>query len=393
MSKNHQKYFGNYGGAFVPELFISPLQELEEARKYFFSLPSFQKQLEDLLHNFAGRPTPIYAAERFSEAIKGPRIFFKREDLLHTGAHKINNALGQCLLAKEMGKKRIIAETGAGQHGVATATATAKLGLECHIYMGALDMQRQEQNVEKMKLLGAHVIGVEAGDRTLKEAINEAMRDWAHSYETTHYCLGSALGPYPYPQMVIECHKVIGLEAKAQMQKLIQRSPDVVVACVGGGSNAMGIFYPFIADANVKLMAIEAGGASKSSKKHAARFKGGSPGVLHGSYTYLLQDRFGQISPTHSISAGLDYPAVSPALSDLYDQKRVEFHAAYDDEVLEAFKLLSQTEGIIPALECSHSLAFLKREAKQFKKDQVVLVNLSGRGEKDFPIYLSHKKS
>ncbi|MCH9633447.1 MAG: Tryptophan synthase beta chain [Chlamydiae bacterium] len=392
MKRNHRKYFGNFGGAFVPELLMAPLNELDEGRKYFLNLPSFKKQLQDLLENFAGRPTSLTAATSFSKAIKGPRIFLKREDLLHTGAHKINNALGQCLLAKEMGKTRIVAETGAGQHGLATATTCAKLGLECHIYMGEVDIQRQLVNVQKMRLLGASVHSVSSGDKTLKEAVNESMRDWAHHYETTHYCLGSALGPYPYPQMVIDFHKIIGIEAKRQLKKMAGQDPSAVVACVGGGSNAMGIFHPFIKDNQVALIGVEAGGRGIKANEHAARFQGGSPGVLHGSYTYLLQDKWGQIQHTHSISAGLDYPAISPALSDLYEKKRAHFFAVEDHEVIETFDLFSKTEGIIPALESTHALAYMKREAKRFKKTDVVLVNLSGRGDKDLETLFKLRK-
>ncbi len=381
--QNKQAYFGDFGGAYVPELLIAPLTELDEARKYFLSLKSFKQALHDLLHQYAGRPTALTPVPNFSKAIKGPRIFLKREDLLHTGAHKINNALGQCLLAKEMGKTRVIAETGAGQHGLAVATACAKLSLECHVYMGEIDMERQLVNVKKMKLLGAHVHGVSLGDRTLKEAINEAMRDWAHSYEKTHYCLGSALGPHPYPQMVIDFHKIIGQEAQKQIRKITGQDPDAVIACVGGGSNAMGIFYPFIKNTKIRLIGVEAGGKELKPKKHAARFQGGTPGVLHGSYTYLLQDRWGQITQTHSISAGLDYPAISPALSYLHETKRAEFYAAKDQDAIEAFALLSKTEGIIPALESSHALAYIKDKASDFEETDVVIINLSGRGDKD----------
>jgi tryptophan synthase beta subunit len=383
MMHNKRKYYGRFGGVFVPELLITPLIELEEALKYFLTLKSFKEELTDLLENYAGRPTPITPIPQFSRAIDGPRIFLKREDLLHTGAHKINNALGQCLLAREMGKKRIVAETGAGQHGLAAATACAKLKLECHVYMGRVDMERQKVNVQKMRLLGAEVHAVTSGEETLKEAINEAMRDWAHHYENTHYCLGSALGPHPYPEMVMEFHKVIGLEAQKQIQKILGVPLDVVIASVGGGSNAMGIFYPFIEDTNIRLIGVEAGGKNLKDKEHASRFYGGSPGVLHGAYTYILQDKWGQILPTHSISAGLDYPAVSPALAHLYEEKRVEFYTAQDSEALKAFELLTKTEGIIPALECAHALSYLCKHGKKFKKDEVVLVNLSGRGDKD----------
>lgn len=392
MMQSNKKYFGAFGGAYVPELLISPLIELEEAKKYFLSLKSFKEDLRDLLEQYAGRPTPLTAVPNFSKAIKGPRIFLKREDLLHTGAHKINNALGQCLLAKEMGKTKIVAETGAGQHGLASATACAKLGLECHVFMGMHDIKRQNINVQKMKLLGAQVHGVSSGSQTLKEAINEAMRYWAHHYETTHYCLGSALGPYPYPEMVIEFHKVIGQEAQKQIKKVTGQDPNVVMACVGGGSNSMGLFSPFIPDKDIRLIGVEAGGKGLKGKKHASRFQGGSPGVLHGSYTYLLQDKAGQVLPTQSISAGLDYPAVSPALSELYKNKRVEFRAALDNEALDAFDLLSKTEGIIPALESSHSLGYLMNNTSKFKKTDVVLVNMSGRGDKDLETVFKARK-
>lgn len=380
MKYKNQKYFGSFGGRYVPELLIAPLEELELAATYFFKLSSFQREFKELLQEYAGRPTALTEVKRFSAAIHGPRIFLKREDLLHTGAHKINNALGQCLLAKEMGKQEIIAETGAGQHGLATATACAKMGLSCRVYMGKIDVLRQHVNVEKMKLLGAEVISVDAGSQTLKEAINAAMRDWAQTYDKAHYCLGSALGPYPYPSIVIYFHSIIGLEAKKQLLKKIKKQPKAVIACVGGGSNAMGIYQAFLKDKEVSLIGVEAGG---EGKKHAARFKGGRPGVLHGFHSYLLQNKEGQVKETHSISAGLDYPAISPALSYYYEEKRIHFEEAKDKEVLKALKLLCQTEGIIPALESSHALAYIIEHAKEYKSDDAVLINLSGRGDKD----------
>ena len=374
------KRFGKFGGAYVPELLIAPLEELDIARKKICKSTSFQKELKELLNNYAGRPTALTEVPSFSKAIGGPRIFLKREDLLHTGAHKINNALGQCLLAKKMGKKNVVAETGAGQHGLATATSCARLGLTCTVYMGAVDVERQRVNVEKMKLLGARVKSVDAGAQTLKEAVNEALRSWATEYEDSYYCLGSALGPYPYPQMVIDFHKIIGNEAKKEIKKITGRLPHAVIACVGGGSNAMGIFSAFIQDKDVKLIGVEAGG---NGKQHAARFKDGSPGVLHGYYSYLLQDKAGQVLPTHSISAGLDYPAISPALAHYKETKRMHFSLAKDKEVLKALKLLCLEEGIIPALESSHALAYIIKHAKEYKSSDIVLINLSGRGDKD----------
>jgi tryptophan synthase beta subunit len=394
--------YGKYGGRFMPESLMAAIQQLESAWVNAKSDPAFSTMLNDMLMNYAGRATPLTEVSRFRTAIEGPRLFLKREDLLHTGAHKLNNALGQCLLAKRIGKKRIIAETGAGQHGVATATACAYLGLECVIYMGNTDIQRQAPNVLKMKLLGAKVESVSAGSATLKEAINEALRDWSSSYEETHYCIGSALGPHPYPEMVAYFQSVIGKEVKEQCLSLTGKYPDRIVACVGGGSNAIGIFSAFIDPINrdpqnrdslndtaesriVKLIGVEAGGKSKNRGQHAARFSCGRPGVLHGCYSYLLQTDEGQIDATHSISAGLDYPGVSPIHANLFDEGRVEFTDAKDDEAIEAFKLLSKTEGIIPALESSHALAYVMREAKQIPKDEIVIVNLSGRGDKDLP--------
>lgn len=362
--------FGSFGGMYVPELLIPPLKELEKA----FQEIDIEKELLELLRDFAGRPTAITEVPNFAKAINGPRIFLKREDLLHTGAHKINNSIGQCLLAKKMGKTRIIAETGAGQHGVATATACAFLGLECVIYMGQKDIERQAPNVFKMGLLGAKVVPVTTGSQTLKDAVNEALRDYAASYETTHYCLGSALGPHPFPAMVAKFQRVIGDEAKRQMREKIGRDPDLCVACVGGGSNAIGLFSAYL-DEKVQLVGVEAAGA--------ARFQKGSPGMLHGTYSYLLQDENGQVQETHSISAGLDYPGVGPKHAELFTSGRVHYDICSDEEALAAFRLLCRTEGIIPALESSHALGFVMRIASDLPKEAVILVNLSGRGDKD----------
>jgi tryptophan synthase beta subunit len=375
--KNRQ--FGIFGGSFVSELLVTPLEELIEFWNQ--NSESLQQQLRPILTHYAGRPTPLTEVANFSRAIDGPRIFLKREDLLHTGAHKLNNALGQCLLAKKMGKTRIIAETGAGQHGVATATACAYLGLQCHIYMGSIDMKRQEPNVRKMQLLGATVEAVDAGSKTLKNAINAALRDWASSYETTHYCIGSAIGPHPFPQIVATFQSIIGREAKMQCPD----KPHLVVACIGGGSNAIGIFSSFLDDEEVELVGVEAGGFGQKIGQHAARFRGGSQGVVHGCYTYVLQNEEGQIAHTHSISAGLDYPAIGPQHAFLFESERVLYTAVSDEEALVAFKLLSQTEGIIPALESSHALAYVMLRAKTLPKEAIVLINLSGRGEKDLP--------
>jgi tryptophan synthase beta subunit len=374
-----------FGGVYLPELLIAPITALQNAWETFGSDPHFYEEFLEILIHYAGRETALTEVERFAAAIDGPRIFLKREDLLHTGAHKLNNAIGQCLLAKKMGKKRIVAETGAGQHGVATATACALFGLECFIYMGKVDLQRQAPNVSKMRLLGAEVIGVEKGAMTLKDAVNEALRDWSFHYEDTHYCLGSALGPAPYPEMVAFFQSVIGNEASRQIHQRIGRDPDLVIACVGGGSNSIGIFSAFIDNPAVALLGVEAGGKGNKLGQHAARFNGGKPGVLHGCYTYLLQDENGQVMPTHSISAGLDYPAVGPHHSALYESGRASYASATDEEALAAFKLLSKTEGIIPALESSHALAYAMKIGKQFPKEKVILINLSGRGEKDLP--------
>lgn len=372
-----------YGGQYLPEILINPIQLLTEAWKKAQNDPEFQKGLMDLLHNFAGRPTPVTEISNFAQKIDGPRLFLKREDLLHTGAHKINNALGQCYLAKQMGKTRIIAETGAGQHGVATATACAKLDLECVVYMGLKDIERQMPNVQRMKILGAKVVPVSQGSATLKDAVNEALRDWSANETASHYCLGSALGPFPFPEIVRSFQSVISFELKQQMKAYTDKDPDLLIACVGGGSNAIGFFHHYLDNPNVKMVAVEAGGSGISSGKHAARFATGKPGVLHGCYTYVLQDEEGQILPTHSISAGLDYPAVGPDHATLFEKGRVNYTSATDEEALEAFYLLSRCEGIIPALESSHALAHIIKMAPELDKESIVVINLSGRGDKD----------
>jgi tryptophan synthase beta chain len=374
-------HFGVYGGQFVPETLMFPLQELEEAYSAVQSDPGFQEKLEYLFHNYSGRPTPLYKAERLAEAWDCGTIYLKREDLNHTGAHKINNCLGQGLLAQRMGKKRVIAETGAGQHGVATATICALLGLECDVYMGEEDIRRQELNVFRMKLLGARVIPVASGSKTLKDAINEAMRDWVTNVRTTYYMLGSVLGPHPYPTMVRDFQSIIGREVRGQILEKEGRLPDVLVACVGGGSNAMGLFYTFVPDKQVRMVGAEAGGRGPKLGEHAARFSGGSPGVLHGTFSYILQDEDGQIVPTHSVSAGLDYPSVGPEHATLHDIGRVEYTSITDEEALNAFTELSRLEGIIPALESAHAVAQAKK--LRLPKDQIAVVNLSGRGDKD----------
>lgn len=377
--------YGSFGGSYIPEIFVTPIAELEKTWNSLKKSSEFLNELDFVLSNYAGRPTPITEVQHFSKIIEGPRIFLKREDLLHTGAHKLNNTLGQCLIAKKIGKTRVIAETGAGQHGVATATACAFMGLECVVYMGEKDLARQSLNAKKMELLGAKVISVNKGSATLKDAINEAMRDWSLTYEESHYCLGSALGPHPYPEMVAFFQKIIGEEAKTQIMKQVKRLPDLIVACVGGGSNAIGIFTAFLEEKKVKLVGVEAGGCGKNLGQHAARFSGGAPGVLHGTYSYVLQDKDGQIAPTSSISAGLDYPGVGPQHAHLYKEMRAEYVSAMDTEALEAFQLLSKTEGIIPALECAHGLAYIIKVAKSYSKEAIILMNLSGRGEKDLP--------
>jgi tryptophan synthase beta chain len=376
-------YFGAFGGRFVPETLVAPIQELEHA--YFEARQDerFGAELSRLLAHYVGRPTPLWEARRLRQHSGGARILLKREDLTHTGAHKINNALGQALLAERMGKKRIVAETGAGQHGVASATACALLGLECVVYMGAEDMARQALNVFRMRLLGAEVRSVDAGARTLKDAINEAMRDWVGRPDDTHYLLGSALGPHPYPLMVREFQSVIGREARAQCLDQMGRLPDAVVACVGGGSNAIGIFDAFIEDPGVRLIGVEAGGEAIAPGRHAARFAGGSAGVLQGTRTFVLQDSHGNIELTHSVSAGLDYAAVGPEHAWLHERQRAEYHYISDDEALDAFQTLARTEGILPALESAHAIAHAMKVAPSFGKDAVLLVNLSGRGDKD----------
>ncbi len=376
-------HFGPYGGRFVPEVLMAPLEELEKAYLEARSDPAFQAELGDLLRNYAGRPTPLYFARRLTEHLGGARIYIKREDLLHTGAHKINNTLGQGLLARRMGKRRIIAETGAGQHGVATATVCARFGLQCVVYMGAEDMKRQALNVFRMRLMGAEVRGVEAGSKTLKDAINEALRDWVTNVRDTYYLLGSALGPHPYPTMVRDFQRVIGDEARAQVLARESRLPDAVVACVGGGSNAIGIFTAFVADQDVRLIGVEAGGRGESLGDHAARFHGGMPGVLQGTYSYVLQDDDGQIAATHSVSAGLDYASVGPEHAHLRELGRAEYVSADDAEALEAFDLLSRREGIIPALESAHAISYAVKLAKELGKGALMIVNLSGRGDKD----------
>ena len=376
-------YFGAFGGRFVPETLVAPIQELEQAYFRARQDEAFGTELSRLLAHYVGRPTPLWEARGLRQHCGGARIVLKREDLTHTGAHKINNALGQALLAERMGKKRIVAETGAGQHGVASATACALLGLECVVYMGAEDMARQALNVFRMRLLGAEVRRVDAGARTLKDAINEAMRDWVARPDDTHYLLGSALGPHPYPLMVREFQSVIGREARAQCLDQIGRLPDAVVACVGGGSNAIGIFDAFIDDPSVRLIGVEAGGEAIAPGRHAARFAGGSAGVLQGTRTFVLQDSHGNIELTHSVSAGLDYAAVGPEHAWLHDQGRAEYHHISDEEALEAFQTLARTEGILPALESAHAIAHVMRVARSFGKDAVLLVNLSGRGDKD----------
>jgi tryptophan synthase beta chain len=376
-------HFGPYGGMFVPETLMTALNELTEEYSKARQDPAFQRELSWLLQEYAGRPTPLYFAERLTRELGGAKIYLKREDLLHTGAHKINNALGQILLAQRMGKKRIIAETGAGQHGVATATVAARAGLECVIYMGAVDAQRQALNVARMKFLGAKVVEVTAGQQTLKEAINEAMRDWVTNVRTTHYILGSALGSHPYPMMVRDFHRVIGDEARKQILDREGRLPDLLVACVGGGSNAIGLFWPFLNDADVKMVGVEAGGRGIKNGDHAARFQGGKLGVLQGTKTYLLADDDGQIQLTHSVSAGLDYAAIGPEHAYLRDLGRIGYDFATDDDALDGFQKLSRIEGIIPALESSHAIAHVLKVAPKMPEHEIIVVNLSGRGDKD----------
>ena len=376
-------HFGPYGGMFVPETLMTALNDLTAEYLAARADAAFQKQLAWLLHEYAGRPTPLYFAERLTQQLGGARIYLKREDLLHTGAHKINNALGQILLAQRMGKKRIIAETGAGQHGVATATVCARAGLECVIYMGAVDMERQALNVARMRFLGAKVVAVTAGQATLKEAINEAMRDWVTNVRSTHYILGSALGSHPYPMMVRDFHRVIGDEARRQILEREQRLPDLLIACVGGGSNAIGLFWPFLNDDGVKMIGVEAGGRGIRDGDHAARFQGGKLGVLQGTKTYLLADDDGQIQLTHSVSAGLDYAAIGPEHAYLRDAGRITYDFATDAEALDAFQRLCRTEGIIPALESAHAIAHVLKVAPQMQPGEIIIANLSGRGDKD----------
>ena len=378
-----QGHFGPYGGRFVPETLMHPLRELEA--EYFRAQkdPAFKREFEYYLREFCGRPTPLYFAERLTKELGGAKIYLKREDLNHTGAHKINNAIGQVLLAKRMGKTRVIAETGAGQHGVATATVAAMFGLKCVVYMCAVDCERQALNVYRMKMLGAEVVSVKAGQQTLKEAINEAMRDWVTNIRTTHYILGTVYGAHPYPLMVRNFQRVIGDEARRQILKQEKRLPDLLVACVGGGSNAMGLFYPFLKDKSVKMVGVEAGGRGIKPEQHAARFHGGSLGVLQGTRSYILQDKNGQIQLTHSVSAGLDYAAVGPEHAWLHDQKRVEYTYIKDDAALAAFMKLARLEGIIPALESAHAVAEVMKRAPRMSRNKLIIINLSGRGDKD----------
>jgi len=378
-------HFGAYGGRYVPETLIAALDELEEAYPRISADPGFQRELDGLLTSYAGRPTPLSFAARTSEILGGARIYLKREDLAHTGAHKINNVLGQCLLARTMGKRRVIAETGAGQHGVAAATACALFGQECVVYMGSEDMERQALNVFRMELLGAEVRPVESGSRTLKDAINEAMRDWVTHIETTYYCIGSVMGPHPYPMLVRDFQRVIGLEARRQILEAEGRLPDVLVACVGGGSNAMGLFHPFLEDEGVRMIGVEAAGEGIATGRHGATLVAGVPGIFHGKRTLVLSDDDGQIFPAHSISAGLDYPGVGPEHAYLRDAGRAEYTSATDAEALDAFQFLSRTEGIIPALESAHAVAHVRRLAPELPRDAIVVVNLSGRGDKDTP--------
>jgi tryptophan synthase beta chain len=387
---NERGYFGSFGGRFVPETLMYALEELEEEYQKVKEDPSFWQEFEYYLREFAGRPTPLYFAKNLTEYAGGAKIYIKREDLLHTGAHKINNTLGQALLAKRMGKNRIIAETGAGQHGVATATACALLGLECVVYMGEEDAQRQRLNVFRMKLLGAEVRIVKSGSRTLKDAINEALRDWVANVETTHYIIGSVVGPHPFPMMVRDFQSVIGKEAKGQILEKEGKLPKAVVACVGGGSNAMGIFYPFVEDEGVRLVGVEAGGLGLETGKHSASINAGQVGILHGMKSFFLQDEEGQILTTHSISAGLDYPGVGPEHAYLFEIGRAEYVYATDQEALEGFKLLSRLEGIIPALEPAHAVLKVVEIASKLSKDDIVIFNLSGRGDKDMETVMKH---
>jgi len=381
-----------YGGRYVPETLMAALDELERHYEKARRDPKFHKRLDELLHTYAGRPTPLFFAQRLTKELAGAKIYLKREDLLHTGAHKINNCLGQALLVERMGKHRVIAETGAGQHGVATATVCALLGFECVVYMGTEDMRRQELNVFRMRLLGAEVRGVNSGSRTLKDAINEAMRDWVTNVRTTHYLLGSVLGAHPYPTMVRDFHKVTGREARKQILKAEGKLPKAIIACVGGGSNSIGIFYDFIKDKKVQLVGVEAGGRGRRLGDHAARFQGGAPGVLQGTYSYVLQDEAGQISATHSISAGLDYPSIGPEHAWLKDTGRAQYVSANDQEALEACTVLARMEGIIPAMESAHAVAEAIKRSPRMKRSDVVIVNVSGRGDKDIGILRENLK-
>ena len=380
---DNRGHFGPYGGAFVAETLIEALDRLKAEYEHYRNDPAFRAEFEYELKHYVGRPSPVYHAKRWSEHFGGAQVYLKREDLNHTGAHKINNVIGQAMLAKRMGKPRVIAETGAGQHGVATATIAARYGMECVVYMGSEDVKRQAQNVYRMKLLGATVVPVESGSKTLKDALNEAMRDWVTNVENTYYIIGTVAGPHPYPMMVRDFQSVIGIEALEQMPELTGHQPDAIIACVGGGSNAMGIFYPYINEKSVRLIGVEAAGYGLESGKHSATLTAGKPGVLHGNRTYLLQDENGQIIETHSISAGLDYPGVGPEHAHLKDIGRAEYVSITDDEALQAFHDLCRMEGIIPALESSHALAYAAKMAPRMKREQILLVNLSGRGDKD----------
>ena len=382
-AQERRGHFGEYGGRYVPETVIGALDELESAIPQVMGSPEYRAELDELLSSYAGRPTPLYHARRISEDLGGVKIYLKREDLAHTGAHKVNNVLGQALLARFMGKRRVIAETGAGQHGVATATACALMGLDCEVFMGEEDVSRQALNVFRMELLGAQVHSVSSGSRTLKDAINEAMRDWVTNIRTTYYCIGSVMGPHPYPTLVRDLQRVIGVEARRQILELEGRLPDVLVACVGGGSNAIGLFHPFLGDPEVRMIGVEAGGEGVNTRRHGATLTTGVPGIFHGKRTVVLSDDDGQIFPAHSISAGLDYPGVGPEHAHLRDTGRVEYLPVTDAEALEAFQYLSRKEGIIPALESAHAIAYLRTLVTELERDAIVVVNLSGRGDKD----------
>lgn len=387
-----QGRFGKYGGRYIPETLMNALLELEEAYLRYSKDESFQQELRELLRQYSGRPTPLYFAERLTKHLGGAQIYLKREDLNHTGAHKINNALGQALLAKRMGKKKVIAETGAGQHGVASATVAALLGLECKVFMGEIDTQRQQLNVFRMNLLGAEVVPVCSGSRTLKDACNEALRYWVSNVDDTYYILGSATGPHPYPMMVRDFQRIIGDETKEQIMQMLGRLPDAIIACVGGGSNAIGMFYPFVDEENVRLIGVEAAGEGIDTDKHAATMTHGRPGVFQGSMSYLLQDEYGQVLEAHSISAGLDYPGIGPEHAYLRDIQRAEYVPASDQEALEALKVLSRQEGIIPALESAHAVAHALKLAPQMGKDEILVINISGRGDKDMETVMKHMK-